>query len=233
MPRIRSDHAVRPLACLSVLVLASGAAAAEMDVSDLRLGFGVLPRNFEGGSTTTVTNSSGTVTSSTSGTPGGQEPDRHWRGHIQYMVGHLAPAGGFLIGADLGVNQARFEGAGSTATWTTPVVDLLLGYGFAPTPNWHFELTPFAGLGWTFYEISGNNQTDVNLDEYYLEYGIRAATYITFKSGFQLGLEVPLVWGHYDPSYTSTDSSTGDRVTVQDDRRNQGLGVIGSLGVRF
>jgi hypothetical protein len=53
-----------PLAS-AILALAGAAAAAEVDVADLRLAGGVLPKTFKGGATTTVTTSGGTVTSST------------------------------------------------------------------------------------------------------------------------------------------------------------------------
>jgi hypothetical protein len=149
------------------------------------------------------------------------------------MTGHLGDGGGFIIGVAGAVNQARFENPGGTATATTPVIDLMLGYGFAPLPQWHFELTPFAGFGWTYFNVSNNNQTDVKSDEHYLEYGLRAATYWTFASHWQLGVEVPYLVGRSKPSYTSTDTGSGDRIAVSDDRKNQGFGVLGSLGLRF
>ncbi len=233
IPKTVSMTLVKAMASIVLTGSACAFAVDEVNVCDLRLGGGVLPKTYRGGATSTVTNSGGTVTSTTSTSPTPRSPDANYRGQLQFMTGHLGSAGGFLIGGDLAVNQARFENSTSTTTFTTPVIDLLIGYGFAPTPSWHFELTPFVGYGWTFFNVSNNNQTDTSSHENYIEYGARAATYWTFKSGWQIGVEVPYLIGRSKPEYTSTDKSTGDRLTVSDDRKNQGFGVLASLGVRF
>jgi hypothetical protein len=230
---MRAIAIVLAIAVVGSIFAAASATAAEATVSDLRLAGGILPNTYKGGSSTTVTNSSGTVTSSGGSSPTPRSADSNYRLELSYMAGHLGDAGGFLIGVAGAVNQARFDNGSSTATQTTPVLDLMLGYGFAPIPPWHVEITPFAGFGWTYFDVSNNNQTDVKVDEHYLEYGIRAATYWTFASHWQLGLEVPYLVGRSKPEYTSTDTGTGDRVTVSDNRRNQGFGVLASVGLRF
>ena len=223
-----------PIAILALAVIGSNAGAMDdVTICDLRLGGGLLPNTYRGAATTSVTSSGGTVTTTSASSGSSRDADSNYRGQLQFMTGHLGRAGGFIIGADAAVNQARFKNPGSTTTFTTPVVDLLVGYAIAPIPQWHFELTPFAGFGWTYFNISNNNQTDVRSHEKYVEYGARVATYWTFLNHWQIGIEVPYLMGRSKPKYTSTDTATGDRMTVSDSRENQGFGALASVGVRF
>jgi hypothetical protein len=214
------------------LVLASTVGAADATLGDLRAGLGVLSRTERGGATTTVTDASGAVVSSTDTSPTPRSPDRNERVELQYVAGHLGGSGGIVYGITGSVNLASFSGNGTTTTFTTPVVDLLLGYGYAFLPRLHLELTPFAGFGWTYVDVTGDSQTNVKVDQHYLEYGARASLYWTFSSRWQLGVEVPYLVGLTNPDYSVTTSGN-NRVSVSDERRNQGFGAIGQLGVRF
>src|SRR6185369_3728050 len=127
--------------------------AAEMELSDLRFGAGVLSNEFTGASSTTTTAGGGGVTT-TNSAEDGRNSDRNYRGEVQLMFGHLHAAGGFIIGFEFAVNHATFVNPGEDAHVTTPVVDLLLGYGIAVTPVWHFEVTPFIGGGRAYYSFS-------------------------------------------------------------------------------
>jgi hypothetical protein len=172
-------------------LVATSATAADLDVSDLRLSAGILSTEFKGASSTTVTNNSGAVTSNTNSSDSGRNADHNDRAEIQYVGGHLGLGGGFIYGAGIAVNNATWHDGGQDAHVTTPSADLLLGYGYAFTHEWHFEITPFAGVGRAYYSVSdnGSNQTSKDWNKYF-EYGIRAGTYVAL-GGLVLGVEVP------------------------------------------
>ncbi len=215
---------------LLALAMAS-AAAADLEVSDLRFSAGILSDGFKGASTTTVTNNSGSVTSSTTSSDSGRDANSNWRYQLQYVGGHLGLGGGFMYGIGVAINNATWHDGAQDAHVTTPTADILLGYGYAFTHEWHLEVTPFAGIGRAYYSVSdnGSDQTDKNWNKY-VEYGIRAGTYIAL-GGLVLGVEVPYLVGRFNPDYNY--SSGAGQVTVSDTRRNQGFGLLLSLGGRF
>jgi len=219
----------------SLLLLASSLplCAAEMMVSDLRFAAGILSNSFDGASSTTVTNTSSNTATTTSSEDDGRNADSHYRAQIQYMRGHLGNGGGFIYGLGVAVNNANFENDSGDANVTTPVVDLLLGYGYAFTPGWHLEITPFAGIGRAYYSVDVDGATSIS-DETtsYVEYGIKAGTYFMLGDSFQVGLEVPYLASSFEPEYNYTDEGD-DQVTVSDERNNQGFGVLLSIGGRF
>jgi hypothetical protein len=219
--------AISPLMAL----VAASASAADLDVSDLRLSAGVLSTEFKGASSTTVTNSSGSVTSTTSSSDSGRNADSNWRTQLQYVGGHLGIGGGFMYGIGVAVNNATWNDGAQNAHVTTPTADILLGYGYAFTREWHIEVTPFGGVGRAYYSVSdnGSNQTSKNWNKY-AEYGIRAGTYFALGS-LVLGVEVPYLVGRFNPDYQY--NSGASQVTVSDDRRNQGFGLLVSVGGRF
>jgi hypothetical protein len=210
---------------------AVSASAAELDVSDLRLSAGILSDDFKGASTTTVTNNSGTVSSTSTSADSGRDARTNVRAELQYVGGHLGYGGGLIYGAGIAVNNATWSDGAQDAHVTTPTVDVLLGYGYAVTHEWHFEVTPFAGVGRAYYSVSdnGSSQTDKNWNKYF-EYGIRAGTYVAL-GGLVLGIEVPYLVGRFNPDYNY--NSGANQVTVSDNRRNQGFGLLGSIGGRF
>jgi hypothetical protein len=207
--------------------------AEDMDLADLRVSAGLLSNHFTGSSSTTVTDNSGSVVSSTNSGDGGRDADHNYRGTLGVMFGHLGVAGGFLIGADIGANQANFNEGASTGHATTPLADLFLGYGYAPTKFWDIELTVFGGGGRTYYSVSQNGNSSTSKDwEKYVEYGARLGSYWTLPTGLQIGLEVPYLVGRFNPDYTYTDNSHNS-VDVTDNRKNSGFGVQAVVGIRF
>lgn len=219
----------------SLLLVASSLplCAAEMMVSDLRFAGGILSNTFDGASSTTVTNSDDDTATTTQSTEDGRDADSNYRGQLQYMRGHLGNGGGFIYGLGIAVNNATFENEDGDASVTTPVVDLLLGYGYAFTPAWHFEITPFAGIGRAYYSVDVDGATSTS-DETtsYVEYGIKVGTYFMLGESFQIGLEVPYLASSFEPEYEYTNAGD-NQVTVSDERNNQGFGVLLSIGGRF
>lgn len=206
-------------------------AAEDLSFLDLRLGGGVLSNNFEGKSKTTVDDGSGSVSTSSSSADG-RDSDSNIRGQVQLVYGNLGPAGGLILGAGFAANHATFENQYQDAKVTTPAIDVLIGYGIAVTPMWHFELTPFAGAGRAYYSVSDGDNTDTSEEwSKYVEYGGRLGTYITFAGSLQLGLEAIYLVGRFDPDYEYDDEA--DRVSVSDTRRMEGFGGLLTLGGRF
>jgi hypothetical protein len=227
---MRSTH--RHLFALVPLLAISALAAEDVHVSDLRLELGIMPNNFDADSSIRVTNSSGTLISSSSSSDQ-ENADSNWRGAIQAMFGNLGDSGGFLIGGEIAVNHATFSrGGGNDFTQTSPVADLMLGYGFAPSKPWHFEITPFGGIGVTYGNYQNNNQVDLNYDQVYTEYGIRGASYLTFDSGWQLGVDLRYVVAQTNPEfdYTTTGNNT---VSEDQDQENHGFSGLVGIGRRF
>ncbi len=211
-----------------IFTAVSALGASELSFLDLRLGGGILSNNFEGSSSITVNNGSSNVTTGSDG----RDSDRNYRGQLQLVWGNLGPAGGLILGVGAAVNQARFDGTPDIDV-TTPVVDVLIGYGMAVNPQWHFELTPFAGIGRSYYTVKnqGNSSTSHDWDKYY-EYGAKIGTYYTFaERGAQIGLEVPYLVGRFDADFDH--SNNGNTVNVTDSSRSQGFGVEVTLGYRF
>lgn len=217
---------------ISAAVMASSISAADISYVDVRFGGGILSKDFKGDSSTTVTNNATQVTSNSTGGSDTRDADDNYRGQIQLIYGNLGPIGGLIVGAGVAVNHARFDNGNYDSTVTTPVVDVLIGYGIAVTPNWHFELAPFAGYGRAYYSVTDANTSSTSKDSTdYIEYGGRLGTYFTFPNKVQLGIEIPYLVGRYNPEYNH-DSGTNN-YNVSDERRNQGFGLIASIGARF
>ena len=204
--------------------------AADLDVSDLRLSAGILSNDFKGASSTTVTGGSDVTTTSTSSNEG-RDSEHNERAELQYVGGHLGYGGGFIYGIGVAVNHATWNDGAQNAHVTTPSADLLLGYGYAFTHQWHAELTPFGGIGRAYYSVSdnGTSTTSNNWNKYF-EYGVRLDTYFDL-GGLVLGVEVPYLVGRFDPTYNY--NSGANQVSVSDNRRNQGFGLLVSVGGRF
>lgn len=204
---------------------------AEMAVSDLRVSIGVLSREYTGESSTTISDQGGNFLSGSDAD--GRNADANWRGQLQYVAGALGQGGGLVWGVGVAVNNASWNDHGQDAHITTPVIDVLLGYGYAFTPEWHVELTPFAGYGRGYYSVSADGSTETSDDWVgYVEYGAKVGTYVAIGNGMVFGVEVPYLVGRLDPEYEYTDD--GNRqVTVSDERRNQGFGLLVTIGGRF
>jgi len=217
---------------LAAVFCTGTASAADVTFLDLRFGGGMLSNEFKGSSSTTVTNTNTQVATNTNSGDDSRNSDGNYRGQVQLVYGNLGPVGGLILGAAVAANHARFDNGNYDSTVTTPVLDVMIGYGIAVTTSWHFELTPFAGYGRAFYSVTDSNSSTTSKDSTdYVEYGGRIGTYYTFPGGLQLGVEVPYLVGRYNPEYNH-DSGT-DSYNVSDERRNQGFGALASLGVRF
>lgn len=229
-----SQRAVK-LGCCSAMLFAiamSPTHAADMQVSDLRLSVGILSNDFSGPSSATVSEGDDEVTTSSS-SMGGRNSDRNYRLQFQYVRGNLSTGGGFIWGIGAAVNHATWDNGPVSAHATTPMVNLRLGYGYAFTPNWHFEITPFASYGQTFYSVSDDDSSSTQRErDHYVEYGASIGTFFALDGGFVFGLEVPYVVGRFDPDYSYT-SEDGNSVSVSNRMRNRGFGVLATVGYRF
>ncbi len=208
-------------------------AAAEMSVSDLRLSAGMLSNEYKGASSATVTDPNNNTVTTSSSSEDGRNADSNARVQLQYVEGKLGVYGGLIYGAGIAVNQATWDNGQQKAHATTPSVDVLVGYGYAFTPFWHAELTPFAGVGRSYYSVSDNGsvETSKKWDRYY-EYGAKVGTYVTLAPGFLVGLEIPYLVGRFAPKYDYTDNG-GRQWTVSDKRRNEGFGILLTIGARL
>lgn len=225
---------MRPCALIIPVLggLAIALPAADIDYTDLRLGAGVLSNEFSGSSTNAITTGGGSVTVSQS-TSDSRDSDHNYRAQIQLVHGDLGPIGGAVVGIGIAANQAQWDdGAGHKFDATTPSADLLLGYGFAITRSWHIELTPFAGIGRAYYSHSsgGTITTSDDWDNYY-EYGASLGTWFTAPGGLQIGVEVPYLVGRFDAHYSYDQA--GNTRTITDQRKNEGFGVLVTIGGRF
>lgn len=221
-----------PVCSLLIAAAASSLGAAEMSFLDLRVGGGILSTEFKGSSSSTVTDNNTNTTTSTSSGSDVQNADSNYRGQIQLVYGNLGPAGGLIAGAGIAANQARFDNSFYRTDITTPVVDVLIGYGIAVTPGWHFELTPFAGAGRAYYSVHNKGDSDTSKDwDKYVEYGAKLGTYFTFAESLQVGIEVPYLVGRFNPEYNHDDGQ--NTYNVSDTSRNQGFGLLLTVGGRF
>jgi len=224
---------MRQFASIATLLAISLAplAAADLTIADVRFSAGILSNEFKGKSSTTVTDSQGGVTT-THSSEDGRDSDSHYRGQVQFIGGQLGAGGGFIYGLGLGVNHATWDNGAQDAHATSPCVDLLLGYGYAFTPGWHLEFTPFAGYGRTYYSVSDSGSSDTSKEwSTYVEYGAKLGTYIALGDDLVFGIEVPYLVGRFDPDYEYNDGT--NQVKVSDERRSEGFGVLLTLGGRF
>lgn len=218
-----------PAAALLAISLAP-LAAADLTIADIRVSAGVLSEEFKGASNTTVSNANGVSTVRSS--EDGRDADSHYRAQVQYVGGHLGAGGGFIYGLGLAVNQANWDNGAQDGHATSPSINLMLGYGYAFTPNWHVEIAPFGGYGRTYYSVSDDNSSETS-DEWthYYEYGAKIGTYVAIGGSLVLGVEVPYLVGRFDPEY---DYNAGaDSVSVSDERRSEGFGLLVTIGGRF
>ena len=222
------------LFAIPVIALATcgSLAAVDMQFTDLRFGIGVLSNNFSGSNQTTVTSAGSTVSTSNSSNDG-RDSEHNYRGQIQFVGGNLGAGGGLVFGLGIATNQAKWDNGSQDATVTTPCADLLLGYGFAFSKSWHFEVTPFAGIGRAYYSVTDSGQTHTSKEwDKYLEFGARLGTYFTINDGFQVGIEILYLVGSFEPHYQYTDAANDVR-TVSDKRENRGFGLLVTIGGRF
>jgi hypothetical protein len=225
MPRFNLTCSLIALAAVSAL------GAAETTFTDFRFGAGVLSNTYKGSSSTTAVNGAG-VSTTTASSETGRNADNNYRGQFQLVSGALGPVGGLILGAGVAINQAQFDNGAQEADVTTPVVDVLIGYGLAVTPRLHFEFTPFAGAGRAYYSVrdQGSSSTSKEWSKY-IEYGVKLGAYLTLAGSLQVGIEIPYLVGRFDPEYNHSDATNS--YSVSDNRRNQGWGMLLTIGGRF
>ena len=225
-------HSLPLVRSLLVLAAITAVQAADITYFDLRLGGGMLSNEYTGASTTVVVNNQDQVTTKQESDNNGRDSDRNYRGQLQLVWGDLGPAGGLIVGGGVAVNYGRFDNDSQSADVTTPVIDVLIGYGYALTPELHFELAPFAGAGRTYYSVQDNGSSTTSKEwSKYVEYGGRIGAYYTFRQRLQVGLEIPYLVGKFDADYNHNDDNNS--YTISDSRRNEGFGLLVTLGQRF
>ena len=217
-------------------VLALGAllplAAADVEFVDIRAGAGLLSHNYTGASSTTLVSGNSNVAILNNSGESGRDADRNYRGQVQLVWGNLGPAGGIIVGGGVAMNQAHFDNGAQDGDVTIPVVDVLVGYGYAFVPQWHAELTPFAGIGRASYSVHDHSSTVTSdVSSKYIEYGAKLGTYYTFTEHLQVGIEIPYLIGRFDPEYNHNNGT--DSYSIDDSRTNQGFGLLVTVGGRF
>ena len=223
---------LRLLPAVLAIVAVAPLAAADLELSDLRLSGGMLSRDFRGAMKSTITDTGNNI-STNSHTADGRDADLNNRIQLQYIRGSLGAGGGFVYGIGVAMNRASWDDGGATAHVTTAVADVLLGYGYGLTSNWHVELTPFAGYGRADYRVTKDNATHASQDATpYIEYGGRLATVVEVVPHLLVGIEVPYLIGRFAPKYRYTNEDQS-RVTVSDTRENRGFGALATIGYRF
>ncbi len=226
-------HAIRATSPILAFIASSAALwSADATIDDLRVEAGPLSKSFKGGEAYTINQNGSTTTGTSFDNPEGTDATSNRRLEVSYLRGHLGMAGGCLWGVDVAVNRAQFLSQGVKVVDRTPVVDLQLGYGFAPFTDWDFELTAFGGFGWTYSDLTGAGISDAHVSSHYLEYGAQLASTIAIGGHLVLGVAVPYLLGDFHPSF-STSTSDGRTISASDRERNRGFGILGMIGIRF
>lgn len=197
-------------------LVASPLASAEMNITDLRLGVGAQDPHFINSSTADI----------------GRDADQNWRGQLQFVKGDLGQNGGWIWGVGAALTHFTWDTGSQEVRVTTPTINVLGGYGYAFTSGFHMELTPFAGFGRSYYNLTDSHSSSVKEWVHYYEYGIKLGAYANVAEGLLLGLEVPFLVGRIDPEYTYVDSSNPE-LTISEKRRVQGFGLLAIVGYRF
>ncbi len=159
------NHHVALVAGLALL-LSPAANAADQDIFDLRGYYGI-PPDYE-------INGRGDI-------------DGGHRIGVQHMRNftEIGDVGGWIWGAEVSLQFVDDNGVEAFI----PAITGLVGYAYKleNLQNLHFEGTPYLGVG--IANFSGDTNAD---SEVYLEYGLRAASFWTFESGWQAGLDLRL-----------------------------------------
>jgi hypothetical protein len=218
-------------ALLLIVAFADASAGADIELADFRAAGGLvdtdltLARRLEsppvaGGATTaSATSSSDQAVASRIG--------------LQWVAGVLDTGGGIVYGAQFAARNYRYGHGPLRTRVRGPVLDVLAGYAVAPLSYLHVEATPFAGIGYDQLRIDGGfGAPSVDNQSVYLEYGGRVGLYATIDRCWQIGLELPLVFGHARPKYAYLDGF-GNRVVATETRTSRAMGAMLALGVRF
>ncbi|TVR13972.1 MAG: hypothetical protein EA401_05560 [Planctomycetota bacterium] len=112
----------------------------------------------------------------------------------------------------------------------TIALSMHLGWGFAANPSsvgiLHFELTGFAGLGFSMInweDVSDDELREDDTTGVYYEIGVRAGMYYTFSPGLQIGVNARWLYANHTMDVFSQTTSL----------RISGPTLGGELGWRF
>ncbi|HYE06580.1 MAG TPA: hypothetical protein VEL07_13775 [Planctomycetota bacterium] len=159
------NHHVALVAGLALLT--SAASAADQDIYDLRGYYGI-PPDYE------VTDS------------GRDDIDGGHRLGVQHMRNftEIGDVGGWIWGAEASLSFVDDQGVEAFI----PAITGLVGYAYQlqNLENLHFEGTPYLGVGLASIDGTGDDS------ELYLEYGLRVASFWTFESNWQAGIDLRL-----------------------------------------
>lgn len=213
-----------------LLLAVASLPAADTHLSDLRLGIGLLTPRVVSDATVTV---EGSGIGANLAPPFDGNADATQRGQLQYVGGDLSFAGGLIWGGGVAVNRAVWHDDHQDLQTTTPVVNVLLGYGVPMSDRWHAELSPFIGIGRTYLRLEQDgDRSGADATALYMEYGVRAGTFLAFRNGSVLGIEVPFLIGRSTTDYHA-QTATGEDVHFHETRRQVGFGILAVIGTRF
>ncbi len=219
-------------ALVVVLVAVSGALpAADMAFTDLRLSVGFLSPRTEGSSSTTVEGPG--LSGAFPAIDDDENATATQRGQLQVVFGRLGLGGGLVTGVGVAVNRATWHDGLRKIQVTAPVMNVLAGYGYAFNTRWHAELTPMVGFGRASYTITQDDGRRSSATwEPYVEFGGRLATFVQVNKTTMLGLEIPYLISRFRSEF-ETMTPDGRTATVRETHRQQGLGLLVSVGVRW
>jgi hypothetical protein len=204
---------MRPLMAAGMVVTASGLAAADLELCDLRAGGGYY-----------------LVDLSSSDSSGAASQTVAYGSAISFMRGDLGRYGGVIYGGELAVIQDHYTDNGRYASLEAECVKGFIGYAYAPFHQWHVELTPEAGIGYLFQTRDVDGQTVHGRGRAFI-WGGRIGLYYTIHH-LQFGLEGmhERIHGHL------LADVLGDNGLNRRDSRTlttAGSGIALDLGIRF
>jgi hypothetical protein len=222
--------AMRALAPL-LLLAATLAPGADIVINDVRADVGLQATDIASRRTLETTPSGGGAT--TTASVENRDNAVESRAGVQWLLGTLDTGGGIVYGAQFAARNYRFGHGPLRTRVRGPTIDALAGYAVAPLDYLHVEVTPFAGIGYDQLRIDGGGGApSVDNQSVHLEYGGRVGLYTTIDRCWQVGLELPLVFGHSRPKYAYLDAG-GNRVVATDSTTTRSVGAMLGLGVRF
>jgi len=135
----------------------------------------------------------------------------------------LTTAGGFIWGWEGSFNNGLRSDQGEHTSYYGGMADVMAGWAYRMPniPNLHFEGTPFVGIGIDHYNSDQNGQPT----SFDYEYGLRAASYWTFATLWQAGLDLRLMENRAHPQF---DGPVGGVAVT-----TSGLTVLFTGGRRF
>lgn len=154
-------------------------------MNDWRLGYGLMPTSAK------ISLMDGSNAANSANYRKDTSWDKTGRTGVMWMTpwgGSLDESGGFLLGLEVtrnhGIKSAKDSSPGIDAV--AYALTLHPGIGWAFDRHLHIEVNPFIGVGLAQVKQDGY----AGSSGLYYEAGLRTAAYYTFKSRFQIGLQV-------------------------------------------